>query len=67
MTNSFSKIPRRWLGALAGLIAALMLIFLGFWKSAFVGLCVGLGYLVGQSLDGDQTFAEFLGRLFPSR
>ena len=67
MESSFFKIPRRWKGALAGLIGALMFIFLGFWKFMFIIFCVGLGFLVGQQLDGDQSFAEFIGRLFPSR
>ncbi|MDD4658066.1 MAG: DUF2273 domain-containing protein [Eubacteriales bacterium] len=67
MENSFFQVPRRWIGALIGLIGSLMLIFLGFWKAVFVVLCVGLGYLIGQRLDGDQSFSEFIGRLFPSR
>lgn len=67
MENSFFNIPHKWIGALIGLIASLMLIFLGFWKAVFVALCVGLGYIVGQRLDGDQSFSEFIGRLFPSR
>lgn len=66
MENSFFKIPRRWIGALIGLIGSLMLIFLGFWKAVFVILCVGLGYFIGRQLDGEQTFAEFISRLFPS-
>lgn len=67
MANSLFHIPRRWLGALIGLVVALMLIFLGFWKAVFVVLCVGLGYLIGQVLEGEQTLSEFIGRLFPSR
>lgn len=67
MANSFFQIPRKWIGALIGLVGALMLIYLGFWKAVFVALCVGLGYLLGQVLDGDQTFSEIIGRLFPSR
>ncbi|MDD2282595.1 MAG: DUF2273 domain-containing protein [Eubacteriales bacterium] len=67
MENSFFHIPRRWIGALIGLIGSLMLIFLGFWKAVFVVLCVGLGYFIGQRLDGEQSVSEFLGRLFPSR
>lgn len=65
--EGFFKIPRRWLGALIGLVGSLMFIFLGFWKVIFVLLCVCFGYLVGQWLDGEHTFVEFFARLFPSR
>lgn len=67
MEGSLFQIPRRWLGALIGLIVSLLFIFLGFWKVIFVLLCVCFGYIVGQRLDGDLSFSEFVGRLFPSR
>lgn len=67
MEDFFSKLPRKWIGALIGLIIALLLLWLGFWRMLFVGLCVGLGYVVGQHLDGDQSVEEFIQRLFPSR
>lgn len=62
-------VSRKWIGALIGLICALLFILLGFWETLFVFLCVGLGYLIGQRLDmeGEQSVSEFFGRLFPSR
>ena len=67
MEDFLTKIPRRWIGALLGLIVALMLIWFGFWKFVFILLFVGLGFLVGQHLDGDQSIEEFIQRLIPSR
>lgn len=63
MTN----IPRKWLGALIGVIIALMMIWFGFWKLVFILLCAGLGFVIGQYLDGDQSVEQFFQRLFPSR
>lgn len=67
MENFFANIPRRWIGAFIGLIVALMMLFLGFWQFIFVLLCVGLGYIVGQHLDGDSSLEELIQRLLPSR
>lgn len=45
--------PRRsrWLGALLGLIAAILLLTLGFWRTLLIVLCVGTGWFLG----GHQT------------
>lgn len=67
MEGFLSKIPRRWIGALIGLIVALLLLFLGFWKVLFILLCIGLGYFIGQYFDGDEAFENLIQRLFPSR
>jgi len=67
MQDFLANIPRRWIGALIGLFIALLMIWFGFWKLIFILLCVGLGYFVGQHLDGDQSFEQFIQRLFPSR
>lgn len=67
MKDFLSNIPRRWIGALAGLIIALMLLKFGFWRLLFICLCAGLGYVVGQLIEGDQSLEHLIQRLFPSR
>ncbi|HOB35720.1 MAG: DUF2273 domain-containing protein [Firmicutes bacterium] len=67
MEGFLTKVPRRWIGALLGLLFALLIIWLGFWRMVFVLLCVGLGYFIGQQFDGDQTLEQIFQRLFPSR
>lgn len=62
-----TKIPRRWIGTLFGIIIALMMIWFGFWKLVFILLCAALGYVLGQYLEGSHVFEEFFQRLFPSR
>lgn len=67
MEEFLSKIPRRWIGALIGLVVSLLLLFLGFWKLLFIMLCVGLGYFIGHYFEGGQSFENLIQRLFPSR
>lgn len=67
MEGFLARFPRRWIGALLGLLFALLIIWLGFWRMMFVLLCVGLGYFIGHQLDGDQTLEQIMQRLFPSR
>jgi len=65
--NFLANIPRRWLGAAIGLFVALMLIWFGFWRMLFILFCVGLGYIIGQHYDGDQSLEHLIQRFFPSR
>jgi uncharacterized membrane protein len=67
MEEFLTKVPRRWIGALMGLFVALFRIWFGFWKFVFILLFVGLGFVVGQHMDGDQSLEEFIQRLIPSR
>ena len=52
------------LGGLAGLVIALLMFFLGFWKVLFVALVVLVGIAIGQYLDGDPKLVNFLRRIF---
>jgi uncharacterized membrane protein len=44
-----------------------MLLKFGFWRLLFICLCAGLGYVVGQLIEGDQSLEHLIQRLFPSR
>jgi uncharacterized membrane protein len=54
-----------FVGALLGLGVGLLLVALGFWRGLLVIIFVVVGYLIGSSLDGDNTIQEILRRLFP--
>ncbi len=40
------------IGGVAGLIFAVLVLLLGFWKSLFIALCVGVGVYLGSLGDG---------------
>ena len=51
------------LGGLAGLIVALLVFVVGFWKTLFVCALVVVGVAVGQCLDGDPKIVNKLRQL----
>ncbi len=60
--NNWGKV----LGAILGLIFALLVINYGFWVSIFIFLCIGIGLVVGWRFDIGPGISRFLGRFFKS-
>ncbi|MBC8531164.1 DUF2273 domain-containing protein [Gehongia tenuis] len=54
------------IGGAAGLIFAVLVLLLGFWKSLFIALCVGVGvYLGSLGDDKGERMLKFLDRILP--
>ncbi len=54
------------LGAL-GAVIALMLLFLGFWRTLFVALLFAVGYFVGACDHKVDLLKSWINRLFPPK
>lgn len=50
-----------------GLVAALLVLFLGFWDALVIALFVLIGVIIGQALDGDNGIVNFFRRHFGGR
>ena len=50
-----------------GAVIALMLLFLGLWRTLFVALCFAAGYFVGSSKDKAAIIKQWINRLFPPK
>ena len=60
------KHRNRILGALGGLVFALLIIRVGLLWTLFILLCTGIGYWVGKRLDEEpESLVEILDRIFP--
>lgn len=57
----------RVLGAIFGLIAGILLLKYGFWKTLLVLICTVFGYFIGRRLDAGQELGDFLQRLLQRR
>ncbi|HBK53403.1 MAG TPA: hypothetical protein DDZ44_05670 [Syntrophomonas wolfei] len=55
------------LGILLGLIASILFISYGFWRSLFVIFCIILGFFIGKRIDENQSFDNWLRQMFKSR
>lgn len=52
---------------LIGLVAALAVLFLGFWRTLVIAVFVLVGVIIGQALDGDNGIINFFRRHFGGR
>ena len=64
------KIGTPQCGILCGVIGALialMLLFLGFWRTVFVALLFGVGYFAGSSPDKAESVKRAINKVFPPK
>jgi uncharacterized membrane protein len=55
------------LGILLGLIASILFISYGFWRSLFVIFCIVLGFFIGKRIDENHSFDNWLRQMFKDR
>ena len=54
-------------GILLGLIASILFITYGFWRSLFIVFCIILGFFIGKKIDENQSFDNWLRQMFKDR
>lgn len=57
----------KFIGIVLGLIASILFITYGFWRSLFVILCIVLGYVIGKKIDENKSFDNWLKQMFKDR
>lgn len=57
----------RWkiLGVIAGFIIGWMILSIGFFKTAFIFLCIFVGYYIGKRLDKNEDIRDILDKILP--
>lgn len=55
------------LGVLIGLIAAILFINYGFWRTLFIMLCIVVGYFIGKKVDDQINLEEWVKALFKQK
>ena len=53
-----------WIGGVCGFIIALLFLGIGFWPTLLILICVLIGVLVGQALDGNPKILKILRQMF---
>lgn len=48
------------IGILLGLLASILFVTVGFWKTIFIILCLAVGYWIGKRIDDHQTFESWM-------
>jgi uncharacterized membrane protein len=55
------------IGVLLALVAVLLIILVGFWKTVFLVILILIGYLIGKSYDDRVSLGELWTRMFGKR
>lgn len=63
LSRTFPGHEHAVLGGVCGLLAAMLVFLVGFWRTLFVSLVVLVGVTLGQVLDGDPKIINFIRRV----
>jgi uncharacterized membrane protein len=55
------------IGVLLGLIASILFVSFGFWRAAFIMLCIAAGYQIGKKIDENVDLELWLKNLYKPR
>lgn len=54
------------LGTVLGVLLGIFILCIGFFKTLFIFLCAGVGFVVGKRMDEKADFSELLSKIIPS-
>lgn len=55
------------IGIILGLLASILFIKYGFWRSIFVLICILLGYFIGKKIDDNTNLEVWIKNLFKEK
>ncbi len=55
------------IGIFLGLLASILFITYGFWRTIFVIACIVLGYFIGKKIDEDANLETWVKNLFKEK
>ncbi len=64
MYTFFKSNKGRFIGMLAGLLFGILVLVVGFWRSVFLAICIGVGYFIGSMYDGCSKLRMFLRKFY---
>jgi Small integral membrane protein len=66
LLNIFSKNQGKIIGSLIGLVLAVFILLIGFFRTLLIALFIFAGYYIGKKIDNKEDLIEFLDRILPS-
>ncbi len=55
----------RLIGVVIGLTIGLLFLYMGFFRTIFLLICIGLGFFIGNRVDNKEELLDLLDRLLP--
>ncbi|MEA1960247.1 MAG: DUF2273 domain-containing protein [Bacillota bacterium] len=63
----FTEHRGKAIGILLGLVASLLFISYGFWRTIFIMICIALGYFIGKKIDEHADIETWLKNLLKQK
>jgi len=55
------------IGIVLGLLASILFISYGFWRTIFIIICIAVGYFIGKELDEKKNFDQWFKHFFKDK
>ncbi|NLX01466.1 MAG: DUF2273 domain-containing protein [Syntrophomonadaceae bacterium] len=55
------------IGIVLGLLASILFISYGFWRTIFIIVCIALGFFIGKEIDENKNFDQWLKQIFKDK
>ncbi len=55
------------IGIVLGLLASILFISYGFWRTIFIIVCIALGFFIGKEIDEKKNFDQWLKNIFKDK
>ena len=55
------------IGIVLGLVASILFISYGFWRTIFIIVCIALGFFIGKEIDENKNFDQWLKYMFKDK
>jgi len=55
------------IGVLLGLLASILFVTFGFWRTIFIIICIVVGYFIGKQVDEKKDFDSWMKQMFKDR
>lgn len=66
LLDLFNKNQGKIIGSLLGLVIAVLMLIIGFFRTLLIILFIFAGYYIGKKVDNKEDIIEFLDRILPS-
>jgi uncharacterized membrane protein len=66
LLNIFENNRAKCIGVLLGFLFAISSLFIGFFKTIFIVICIFLGYYIGKKIDNKESIIEVIERILPN-
>ncbi len=63
----FEQHRRKAIGIVLGMLASILFISYGFWRTIFIIVCIALGFFIGKEIDENKNFDQWLKQIFKDK